>query len=94
MNQAQFMKLRNRYMKMNKQHESKKNQANLMQDLDRNLLVLLNHEHQSSLKMEHDTKENGWKEQMKEKVMAYKYGVMDLNMKDGGQITKQMDEGD
>ena len=65
-----------------------------MQDLDLKQLVHSNHELQLSLKMEQDTKVNGLREQIFERVTGFKYGAMAQNMKDGGQKTKQMDEAD
>lgn len=44
--------------------------------------------------MEQDTKVNGLREQIFERVTGFKFGVMVQNMKDGGQKTKQMDEAD
>lgn len=44
--------------------------------------------------MEQDTKVNGLREQIFERVTGFKYGAMVQNMKDGGQKTKQMDVAD
>ena len=44
--------------------------------------------------MEQDTKVNGLRGQIFERVTGFKFGVMVQNMKDGGQKIRQMDEAD